>query len=74
MPSAVEVVENGIDAVRMDAKLLEKIEELTLYSIQLEKANHQLQQYDSQRQQENQKQQAEIDELKRLVKQLLEKK
>lgn len=37
VPSAVEVVEQGINAARMDAKLLEKIEELTLYSIQLEK-------------------------------------
>lgn len=59
-PSAAEAVEQGIDAAKMDAKLLEKIEGLTLYSIQLEKAT--------------QKQQAEIDELKRLVKQLLKEK
>lgn len=37
VPSAQEVVENGIDVAKMDAKLLEKIEELTLYIIQLEK-------------------------------------
>ncbi len=42
VPSALEVVENGIDVVRMDAKLLEKIEELTLYMIQLKKENDEL--------------------------------
>ncbi|MBL4709011.1 MAG: hypothetical protein JKY48_11305 [Flavobacteriales bacterium] len=31
VPSAEEVVEDGIDVAKMDAKLLEKIEELTLY-------------------------------------------
>ncbi|WP_461105014.1 hypothetical protein [Spirosoma koreense] len=33
VPSAAEVVEKGIDLGKMDAKLLEKIEELTLYLI-----------------------------------------
>lgn len=37
IPSADEVVENGLDLGAMDAKLLEKIEELTLHMIQLEK-------------------------------------
>ncbi|WP_461075028.1 hypothetical protein [Spirosoma flavus] len=64
VPSAKEVVEKGIDVAKMDAKLLEKIEELTLYSIQLEKESKA----------REQKQQAKIDELKALVKQLLEKK
>ena len=50
---ATEVVKKGLDVAKMDAKLLEKIEELTLYSIQ---------------------QQKEIDELKHLVRQLVEKK
>ncbi|WP_199736741.1 bZIP transcription factor [Fibrisoma montanum] len=36
VPSAEEVVKQGVDVGQMDAKLLEKIEELTLYSIQLE--------------------------------------
>jgi hypothetical protein len=67
IPSAAEAVEQGIDAVKMDAKLLEKIEELTLYSIKLEKDKNHMKQ-------ELQQQQAEIDELKRWVKQLLEKK
>ena len=39
VPSAEEVVETGIDLAKMDAKLLEKIEELTLYVIDLKKEN-----------------------------------
>ncbi|WP_461117820.1 hypothetical protein [Spirosoma jeollabukense] len=50
IPSAREVVEQGVDVAKMDAKLLEKIEELTLYSIQQDKTIK--------------RQQAEIDELK----------
>ncbi|MDP1799873.1 MAG: hypothetical protein Q8L81_00880 [Bacteroidota bacterium] len=42
VPSADEVVENGIDMAAMDAKLLEKIEELTLYVIKLEKEMNEL--------------------------------
>lgn len=37
IPSAEEVVKNGVNLGEMDAKLLEKIEELTLYMIQLNK-------------------------------------
>lgn len=37
IPSAKEVEENGIFLGEMDAKLLQKIEELTLYTIQQEK-------------------------------------
>jgi len=76
--SAKEMVEQGNDLHKTDATLLEKIEELTLYSIQLEKANReQHEELQSVKQAQNQKlqqQQAEIDELKRLVKQLAEKK
>ena len=81
VPSAAEVVERGIDVARMDAKLLEKIEELTLYSIQLEKTNQCLQENDDnqrvinkQLQTITQQQQNQIDELKKLVKQLADKK
>lgn len=59
VPSAREVVEQGVDAMKMSALLLEKVEESTLYSIQLEKANQQ---------------QVQTDELKQMGKQLLEKK
>lgn len=37
IPSAEEITKNGIDLAAMDAKLLEKIEELHLYTLQLEK-------------------------------------
>lgn len=37
VPSTEEVVENGIDMAKMDATLLEKIEELTLYVIHQQK-------------------------------------
>lgn len=39
VPSAQEVVNDGIDIAKMDAKLLEKIEELALYIIELKKEN-----------------------------------
>ena len=39
IPSADEVVKNGINLGEMDSKLLSKIEELTLYSIDLNKKN-----------------------------------
>jgi|GEM_PF-1349298 len=39
IPSAQEVVKNGIDVAEMDAMLLAKIEELTLYLIELKKDN-----------------------------------
>ncbi len=38
IPSAIEVEKNGFFLGEMDAKLLQKIEELTLYTIQQEKA------------------------------------
>jgi len=42
IPSAEEVVKDGIDVATMDAKLLQKIEELTLYVIELKKQCQQL--------------------------------
>jgi hypothetical protein len=40
--SAEEVIANGIDVAKMDAKLLEKIEELTLYMIEIKKENEEM--------------------------------
>jgi len=37
IPSEAEILENGIELGKMDAKLLQKIEELTLYTIQQQK-------------------------------------
>jgi hypothetical protein len=42
VPSAQEVVEKGVDVGQMQAKLLEKVEELTLYVIDLKKENEKL--------------------------------
>ena len=39
IPKAAEVVKEGIDLGEMNAKLLEKVEELTLHSIELNKKN-----------------------------------
>ncbi|GAB3507199.1 hypothetical protein GCM10027341_41350 [Spirosoma knui] len=41
VPSAEAVVKEGVDLVKMNATLLEKIEELTLYVIALQKADQQ---------------------------------
>ena len=69
--STQQMVEQDNELHKTDAKLLEKMEELTLYSIQLEKQNQELQR---KQQTDSQKQQAEIDALKALVGQLLKKK
>lgn len=42
IPSASEVKMNGVELGSMNAKLLEKIEELTLYMIEMKKDNEQL--------------------------------
>lgn len=42
VPSAQDVVNGGIDVAKMDALLLQKIEELTLYMIELKKQNEAL--------------------------------
>ncbi|OYT13113.1 MAG: hypothetical protein B6I19_06830 [Bacteroidetes bacterium 4572_114] len=39
IPSADEMVTNGIDVGKMQIKLLQKIEELTLYVIELKREN-----------------------------------
>lgn len=42
MPSAAEVTENGMNLKDIQLKLVEKVEELTLYMIQLKKENEEL--------------------------------
>jgi predicted RNase H-like nuclease (RuvC/YqgF family) len=44
IPSEAEVKENGVSLGEMQAKLLAKVEELTLHMIQLEQENSQLKQ------------------------------
>ena len=56
IPSEAEVTENGINLGEMNAKLLQKIEELTLYLIEQNK--------------QNQTQQARIEQLEQKLSQL----
>ncbi len=58
VPSAKEVEKNGIDVGETAALLLKKIEELTLYLIDMKKENEMIQK-------KSEKQQTEIEELKR---------
>lgn len=44
IPSEKEIIENGVNVVEMQAKLLQKIEELTLYVIDLKKENESVKQ------------------------------
>ena len=66
VPSANDMVTNGLDVAQTDAKLLEKIEELTLYTINQEN------EIDFLKEKTN-KQEKEIEELKLLVKELVKK-
>ena len=59
IPSATEIGENGIDLGDMNMRLLKKIEELTLYQIELMERLEQLESRN-----------AEIDELKEKIKSL----
>ncbi|MEF9479821.1 cell wall anchor protein [Chryseobacterium sp. 1B4] len=74
IPTAQEVLENGINVAEMNSKLLEKIEELTLYSIdQNKQIKHQAAQL-NQLQEENKTlkaQSAKIEKLEQQVQQLL---
>ena len=67
IPSAKEVAENGIFLGEMDSKLLQKIEELTLYTIQQEKKIKKLQE-------ENQELKSLSNRLSKIEKLLLEAK
>lgn len=64
IPSAKEVVENGIFLGEMDAKLLQKIEELTLYTIQQQKQIEKQQKQVEAVLKQNKKLQQEINRLK----------
>ena len=70
IPSAKEVEKNGFFLGAMDAKLLQKIEELTLYTIDQQKEIEELKKQNS----KIDKQQKEIEELKSLVQKLLKDK
>ena len=61
VPSAEEAAAKGVDLVKMNALLLQKVEELTLYSIQQDKKTQQLEKL-------IEKQQAQINQLMNLIK------
>ncbi|WP_417801109.1 hypothetical protein [Tenacibaculum sp.] len=80
IPSAKEVEKNGFFLGEMDAKLLQKIEELTLYTIEhekkikvLEKQNSKIEAQEKEIE-ELKKQNSKIQELEKLVKKLIEDK
>ena len=72
IPSAKEVVENGINVAEMDAKLLEKIEELTLYSIEHNKQNKIQEEKIKQLQEEISELKKQSEKIEKLEKMLLE--
>ena len=74
IPAAVDVVQHGIDVGKMDAMLLGKIEELTLYSIQLEKENQQQRQINKQQTDEIRAVKQKQIELESLLKEVLKRK
>jgi hypothetical protein len=65
IPSEAEVLENGINLGEMDAKLLQKIEELTLYMIEMNKEMKSQKEEINLLKSENQKLNSELTELKR---------
>ncbi len=77
IPSAKEVEENGVEIGEMNKKLLEKVEELTLYTIQQEKDLKNQEERIKKQESEIKalkKQNKEIEKLKKLVNQLIDSK
>ncbi len=73
MPSAAEVLSDGIDVARMDARLLEKIEELMLYKIQQNNMLKQQQELMAAQADQNTRQQQQIQLLLQQNKNLLKR-
>ncbi len=67
MPSASEVKKEGIQLGEMDALLLQKIEELTLYVIQLEQENEKTRIINTELSRENKELQADIRAIKKAL-------
>lgn len=70
VPKAEEVKKEGIDLGQMDAKLLEKIEELTLYNIELYKESKSLKEENQLLKAENKQQQQLLEDLLKRVEKL----
>ncbi|UTN05111.1 hypothetical protein L0669_04210 [Flavobacterium bizetiae] len=65
IPSEAEVLKNGINLGEMNVKLLQKIEELTLYMIEMKKENEELTLYTIEQEKKNNKQSLRIDALEK---------
>ncbi len=68
IPSEAEVKENGINLGEMDAKLLQKIEELTLYTIEQDKTLKEQKQFMEAQQKQLRSLQKQVNELKQQTK------
>ena len=64
IPSAKEMQANGMSIGEINTKLLQKVEELTLYLVEKDKEVKELQQVTQRQQKTNQSQQEQIDQLK----------
>lgn len=71
IPSAKEVVENGVDAAQMDTKLLSQIEQLTLYAIEQQRDIEELKKENQQLRLEKESQRKDIQALKNQVNSIL---
>lgn len=70
IPNAEEIKKDGIDLGQMDGKLLEKIEELTLYNIDLYKESKILKEENNSLKEENEQQQKLLNDLLKRVEKL----
>jgi hypothetical protein len=74
IPSEKEIQQNGFEMAEMDAMLLQKIEELTLYMIDLKKENTKLKQQNEKLKNQTQKIETVMQKLEKLEQQVKEEK
>ena len=70
IPSAKEVIQNGVDAAQMDAKLLAQIEQLTLHAIEQKTENEQLKAENNQLKKSQHMMQIQLDTLLKRIEKL----
>ncbi len=71
IPSAAAMEENGVNLAEMNKLLLQKIEELTLYSIDLEKRDQEMRDKLEEEREERRAMRGEIEELRKMVMELV---
>lgn len=67
IPSEEELIKSGLDLPTMDAKLLQKIEELTLYAIEQDKENKTMQEENKELKQKNKELEERLTRLEKLI-------